>query len=149
PMGNLITYVMAASNKISSRLDKAGVYHSLLLLVAAWVLFQIGRRLLKRFNVNLSSAPEEFVFSAGLGFGIIIYATFLLGILGLLYRGVFRGLGLLLVVIFAKDFVTWLKSRAHAAAPLKPPAAPPPSWGSDIFRRALYIVLIFYAVIYM
>ena len=55
----------------------------LLLVVSA------GRRLFDLWHVRFSSFGDEVVFSMGLGLGVLALMTFLLGILGALYRGLF------------------------------------------------------------
>jgi len=65
----------------------AGVGLDLLLLVllvlvaAAW-----GRRLSRWLRLEFASLLEQFVFSSGIGFGVLGYAVLGLGSLGLLYR---------------------------------------------------------------
>ena len=61
------------------------VFSFLLFLIS----FVIGRRVLKLFRFSFSTLLEEFVFSTGVGLGIISYLILALGLMGLLYKWVY------------------------------------------------------------
>ena len=76
-----------------------------------WVGTQYGRRLLARIVPAASmSRLEELVFSAGLGFGLIGFVTFALGVLRLWYAGVFWGM-LIVATLRVSDPLRSLRSR--------------------------------------
>ena len=61
----------------------------ILIVPVLLVLVSLGRRLFALSHVSFSSFGEEALFSMGLGFGALTLLTFLLGVLGGLYRGLF------------------------------------------------------------
>jgi len=74
--------------------------------------FSLGGRVFHRLKVSFTSRLETFVFSASLGFGIISFLIFVLGVLHLLYRNVAYGLLLILLIFSVPQIRTFLKS-AH------------------------------------
>jgi len=69
---------------------------SLLLCVILLVSFTIGRRFLGLFRIEVLSLMETSLFSMGIGLGVLMYSTFLLGTIGLLYP--WAGYGLLIIL---------------------------------------------------
>ena len=79
------------------------------LALAAWIVWaaiQYGARLLARMSpVSPISRLEKHVFSAALGFGILSFSTFALGVLRLWYASVFW-----LLLIVATGWLVWKRS---------------------------------------
>ena len=48
--------------------------------------YAVGKRCIRLINIQISSTIENLLFSIGLGFGIISYSIFFLGIFGILYK---------------------------------------------------------------
>lgn len=69
------------------------------LLAIVYISFGVGRKILNWLKVECNSWLENFVFSQVMGFGILSYLTFFLGISHLLYRYVFHGLLLILFIL--------------------------------------------------
>ena len=61
----------------------------ILIVLVLLVVVSLGRRLFALWHVRFSSFCDEAVFSMGLGLGALALVTFLLGVLGGLYRGLF------------------------------------------------------------
>ena len=73
----------------------------LLMLLLLLVAYRIDAPILRLFKVNCSSTEMGFLLSVGLGFGIIAYTVFFLGIIGLLYtKTAYILLGTLLITAF-------------------------------------------------
>ena len=71
-----------------------------LMLLLLLLAYGMGAWILRLFKISYSSL-EEFVFATGLGFGVVAYLMFLIGMLGLLYTRVAYGLlGILLISAF-------------------------------------------------
>lgn len=64
----------------------------LYVVVLAWVMAGLGRRLLRWLSVTPCDSLETFVFSVGIGSGLLAYAVLGLGLAGLLYQPVMYGL---------------------------------------------------------
>jgi len=75
------------------------ILNIVLLSVFLFSAFGIGRVFLKLLKANFVHSLEESVFSIGIGFGIIAYSVFILGIFGLLYGMLIKVLILLFAVI--------------------------------------------------
>ncbi|MGB9596820.1 MAG: glycosyltransferase family 39 protein, partial [Candidatus Poribacteria bacterium] len=69
------------------------------LFFLALISFGIGNKILRLFKVYLDNSLERFVFSFGIGLGVVSYLTFLLAVLGLLYKWLCLLLLFLLLVI--------------------------------------------------
>jgi len=80
----------------------------ILLTMVLVVAYFLGKKGFKLLGIDFATLLEEIVFSIGLGFGILAYATLLLGLLGLLYAHLFYGL---LGVIFILAVGEIVKSR--------------------------------------
>ena len=91
-----------------------------LLSIIIVVAYFLGKKSLKWLKIDFGFLLEEVVFSVGLGFGILAYATFFLGILGLLYTSLFYGL---VIVIFVFAIGEIIKSRKQIKK-TNPPAPP-------------------------
>ncbi|MEA2036024.1 MAG: hypothetical protein U9O94_00840 [Nanoarchaeota archaeon] len=74
------------------------LYFVVFILIA----FSIGRRLLKLFKLKISFL-EEFIFGVCLGYFILGYITFFLGISGLIYRSIFYVIVLLGLILSLFD----------------------------------------------
>ncbi|MEW6095881.1 MAG: glycosyltransferase family 39 protein [bacterium] len=83
------------------------------LLIFILLSFGIGHMIFKFFKLQVSPL-ETFLFSTGLGFGILMYLTFLLGICGLLYQWIFYTLLVVIGLFTIKElweFIPSLKKR--------------------------------------
>jgi hypothetical protein len=80
----------------------------LFLLLLIPICFITGLKILKLFKIRFSSHLEEFVFSTGIGLGIVGYLVLLLGVIGFLYKW-------LCLVLFAILFclVVWELIKAR------------------------------------
>jgi hypothetical protein len=58
-------------------------------LILFLISFVLGRRILRLSKISFSSLLEEFVFSTGIGLGIVSYLTLALALLGLIYKWVY------------------------------------------------------------
>ena len=72
--------------------------------------FALGYKVFKFFNVSFMGFLEGFVFSLGLGWGILSYLVFALGICGLLYRNLFYLIFLGLIVFLKREIKYFLLS---------------------------------------
>lgn len=63
----------------------------------------LGRRTFRLLDRDFQSAPDALVYQTGLGLGLLAFATLLLGLIGLLYRGVFWGLTIALLILLFRD----------------------------------------------
>ena len=79
----------------------------LLLCSFLLVSFAIGRRVWGLFRIETLSLLETFLFSMGIGLGVLMYSTLLLAAIGLLYT--WAGYGLLIILGIAS--ITGLKLR--------------------------------------
>ncbi|MBA7510164.1 hypothetical protein ES705_02139 [subsurface metagenome] len=112
-----------------------------LLLMVIVVAYFLGKKSLKWLKIDFGFLLEEVVFSVGLGFGILAYATFFLGILGLLYTSLFYGL---VIVIFVFAISEMIKSRRQIKK--TNPAAPPGTRFSFVYLPILILLGIFVTV---
>jgi len=91
--------------------------------LALWITFiaiTTGATILRRFGITYRSEGERLVFSAGLGFALIAYLVFALGIFRLFYSEVMYGLLVLLTIISYNEiqstvtaFLYYLKRAYH------------------------------------
>jgi hypothetical protein len=80
----------------------------LFLLLLIPICFITGLKVLRLFKIRFSSHLEEFVFSTGIGFGIVSYLFLLLGLVGFLYK--WSCLVLFAILFF---FVVWELIKAR------------------------------------
>jgi hypothetical protein len=72
-----------------------------------------GATILRRFGITYRFRGEQLVFSVGLGFAMIAYLVFALGLVHLLYSGVMYGLLVLLTCISYKEIQTTVATFLH------------------------------------
>jgi len=75
----------------------------ILLLYLFFISFLVGERLLGWLRIRAVSFPEKALFAFGLGLGVLAYGTYLLGLLGILYRPVLWILIISLSLLFARN----------------------------------------------
>jgi hypothetical protein len=148
-MYNSISVALSTTSYLYHRLDKAGVFNLTLLFFSFLVIYHIGRALIRKCKVTFSSSHEELAFSFALGLGVISYGTFFLGVFGLLYNWVFRGLVLILAIAFLKGILSSLKSLLHGVAQLRDHLKSKSFLHKSVFEFSLYLILLFYASIYL
>ncbi len=66
-----------------------------------------GRRVLRWLTLEIEDAAGEMAVSAGIGFGLLSYVLFWLGLAGLYYRGVFALLIAVPCVVFHREIPAW------------------------------------------
>ncbi len=81
--------------------------------------FALGSKVFKFLNVSFMGFLEEFVFSLGLGWGILSYLVFALGICGLLYRSLFYFIFLALIVLLNGEIKYFSLSVMNAVGQLQ------------------------------
>jgi hypothetical protein len=74
-----------------------------LLLVIILISAFVGRRLLKALGAKPDSSLEEFVFSTGLGLGLLTYVVFALALLGVLYAWLVWLILVMLAIALSED----------------------------------------------
>lgn len=94
---NLVAPSLENLRAILNDFGNVGVAIALYVLAAA-----IGRRLLRRFE--FASSLEAIVLRTGLGLGILSFATFALGLLGMLHPVLFWLLMLLVALLLRREF---------------------------------------------
>lgn len=131
-----------------ARAEKAGMIHIPLLLMLALSFFFLGTRLLRRLGLAWDSTPETVCFSYGLGLLLVSNATFLLGVVGLLYPWLFRTLTLLLFLFLAGDYRRAFRQRRRWVAdrPFVPDRA---FFRSHRFEFALVLTLAAFIFFYL
>ncbi|HGE71944.1 TPA: hypothetical protein ENX78_13965 [Candidatus Poribacteria bacterium] len=106
--------------------------------------FGVGYKVLKLFRIKLDNSLERFVFSSGIGLGIISYLTLLLAVLELLYKWACLLLLFLLLIISLwgiwrnKDLFSTFKRKIPRSIRLEK---------AYIFEYCLIIILFFYILL--
>ena len=106
--------------------------------------FGVGYKVLKLFRINLDNSLERFVFSSGIGLGIISYLTLLLAVLGLLYK--WACLLLLFLLLIISLWGIWRNKSLFSTFKRKIPG----SFRLErayIFEYCLIIILFFYILL--
>lgn len=81
----------------------------LYILIFVLISASIGKKILNLFKFKLGTL-EEFVFCVGIGYAVLSYLTLILGLLGLLYKGMFYMLFLILIIVSLKEIKYFLLS---------------------------------------
>ena len=81
--------------------------------------FSLGSKVFKLFNIPFMGFTEEVVFSLGLGWGIIAYLVFGLGVCGLLYRGLFYFIFAGLIFLLIREIIYFLSSIKKSVEQLR------------------------------
>jgi hypothetical protein len=134
----------------------------LFLFILILISFTVGRRILRLCKICFGSQIEEFVFSTGIGLGLVSYLTLALGLIGILYKWTCL---ILLAILFcftlweiwrSRDFFhTIFKDRIHPkredafewsllviliigiSLSLLASLAPPTDWDSGVYHLAI------------
>jgi len=84
------------------------MHEVILFLIFFFVIFSIGRKILRLFKAELNQL-EEFLVSIALGAGFLMYFTIFLGTFSLLYKEVYILLVVVVSVLFFKDMAYLVK----------------------------------------
>jgi hypothetical protein len=82
-----------------------------------WLLFltivsiALGKRIYSIFRIRLFNTIEELIFALGIGFGILSYSVFILGLMKLLYSWVFYLLLVILLIFVMPEIKNLIKIR--------------------------------------
>ncbi|MFH1563964.1 MAG: glycosyltransferase family 39 protein [Nitrospirota bacterium] len=114
---NYYKYHLSFYQILTGLIEISSVFFFLsIILVTA---FLGGHTLLNLFKIDIKGL-EKFLFSIGLGFGVLIYLTFFLGVFGLLYTQVIFGVMLAIILLSLKDFKKFIPQK-QKKKPLPPP----------------------------
>lgn len=100
--------------------------------------FGTGYRIFRLFKINNISLLETFLFSTGIGFGILMYLTFLMGVIGGLYHSLIYVLFVILGLFAIPEIINFchlLKESKMTAKKFK--------GNNSFFDNGLKIILIF------
>ncbi|MBU3912632.1 MAG: glycosyltransferase family 39 protein, partial [Nanoarchaeota archaeon] len=85
------------------------IYSFLLALLVFYVSLMIGTKILRRFNLDIVLG-EKFIFSIALGFAVVAYSVFLLGLMGMIYRAFFMLALIFLGIAFIPEGIRFVRS---------------------------------------
>jgi hypothetical protein len=101
------------------------------LFIVALGSFGIGARAIKLLRLSIGSNTERLVFSISIGLGVLSYATLALGLLGLLYKGIFYLLVTATILVGGKEIldavqsiIKWVVNRGRLVGLLELRAVP-------------------------
>jgi len=81
----------------------------------------LGRRIFCLLDRDSPSAPDALLYQVGLGLGVLALGTLVLGLAGLLYRGLFWGLIVALFVLLFRDLRAIVQTFPHLWKSLRLP----------------------------